>query len=153
MITEPFELVGLVLGERAMRHRCRIPSGKVDMAETPKPLVPLAPYSRSQTMSRASRSLDHPVDIRASAAENHRSREGPVRRQPRIGVRLRLHPCPAREPVILKRAWVVPADPRVRVRCPRTLLAHRLFVERWNGGEGHPFNWTFRGYRMQKEAG
>ena len=27
------------------------------------------------------------------------------------------------------------------------------FVERWNGGEGHPFKWTFRGYPMQKEAG
>jgi transposase len=26
------------------------------------------------------------------------------------------------------------------------------FVARWNGGEGHPFHWTFRGYPMQKEA-
>ena len=26
------------------------------------------------------------------------------------------------------------------------------FVERWNGGEGHPFKWTFSGYPTQKEA-
>jgi hypothetical protein len=26
------------------------------------------------------------------------------------------------------------------------------FVARWNGGEGHPFHWTFRGYPLQKEA-
>ena len=26
------------------------------------------------------------------------------------------------------------------------------FVKRWNGGEGHPFKWTFRGYPVQKEA-
>lgn len=27
------------------------------------------------------------------------------------------------------------------------------FLKGWNGGEGHPFRWTFRGYPMQKEAG
>ena len=27
------------------------------------------------------------------------------------------------------------------------------FVEPWNGGEGHPFNGTFRGYPVQQEAG
>jgi transposase len=28
----------------------------------------------------------------------------------------------------------------------------KAFVERWNGGEGHPFHWTFHGYPMEKEA-
>lgn len=27
------------------------------------------------------------------------------------------------------------------------------FMQRWNGGEGHPFRWSFRGYPMHKEAG
>lgn len=25
------------------------------------------------------------------------------------------------------------------------------FIQRWNGGEGHPFHWTFRGYPMQNQ--
>jgi len=25
------------------------------------------------------------------------------------------------------------------------------FIQRWNGGEGHTFNWTFRGYPMQNQ--
>ncbi len=28
----------------------------------------------------------------------------------------------------------------------------KAFVERWNGGEGHPFRRTFHGYPMEKEA-
>ncbi len=27
------------------------------------------------------------------------------------------------------------------------------FVNRWNGGEGHPFTWTCRSYPLEKEAG
>lgn len=26
------------------------------------------------------------------------------------------------------------------------------FLERWNRVDGHPFNWTFRGYPLQSEA-
>lgn len=32
----------------------------------------------------------------------------------------------------------------------RKLMA---FIERWNAEEGHPFNWTFRGYPMQQKVG
>ena len=34
-------------------------------------------------------------------------------------------------------------------------LSHRVmaFIQRWNTEEGHPFNWTFRGYPIQDKAG